>query len=209
MLSLPAAAVLVAAAYLLGSVPFALLLGWLKGVDIRAVGSGNIGATNLSRALGRPWGIGAFALDFLKGLLPVLAAGWAAEAPESGGILTDHGRMACALAAILGHIFPIWLRFRGGKGVATTFGAVAGLAWQASLAAGAVWTVLYLATRTVSIASLAAAPVFPAAVIFLMRNAPAQVAIPMDVLSVLAAGLIVFRHRSNIQRLLHREENRF
>jgi acyl phosphate:glycerol-3-phosphate acyltransferase len=208
-LSIPAAALAAAAAYLLGSVPFALLLGRLKGVDIRTLGSGNIGATNLSRALGRRWGIAAFVLDFLKGLLPVLAAGWIARPGAPEGILADHARMACGLAAIMGHIFPLWLRFRGGKGVATSFGALAGLAWPAALTAGALWLALYGITRTVSIASLAAALVFPVAVIFLFRSHPAEVSVPMGALSVLVAGLILVRHRSNIRRLLTREENRF
>jgi acyl phosphate:glycerol-3-phosphate acyltransferase len=215
-LRLPAAIALVLGAYLLGSVPFALLLGKLRGIDIRKVGSGNIGATNLSRALGRSWGIAGFVLDFLKGLLPVLAAGLAGGPGTDGGDVrpegtfrTEHVEIACALAAVVGHVFPAWLRFRGGKGVATSFGAVAGLAPIAALAGGIVWLGLFLITRTVSIASLAAAAVFPVATVAAYRNAPAAVAVPMDILAALVAGIIVLRHRSNIRRLLTGEEHRF
>jgi glycerol-3-phosphate acyltransferase PlsY len=204
-----AAACLIAAAYLLGSVPFALLLGFLRGIDIRKAGSGNIGATNLTRLLGRRWGIPAFALDMLKGLLPVLAAGWIGSAAVRGGLLAAHAGIACGAAAILGHVFPIWLRFRGGKGVATAFGVVAGIAPLASAAAGIAWIALFFATRTVSIASIAAAAVFPAGVAFLFRSTPAAIAVPMDILAIAVGALIVFRHRSNIRRLLAGQEKRF
>src|SRR5215510_2681621 len=144
-----ALAALLLGSYLLGAVPFALLIGLAKGVDIRKSGSGNVGATNLSRALGRSWGISAFALDFLKGLLPVLAVGWAGGGRPWAGLAEPHVRMAAGAIAILGHVFPVYLRFRGGKGVATSFGALTGLAFWAALAAGAVWLLVYVATRTV------------------------------------------------------------
>ena len=204
------AALLAAFAYLLGAVPFALILGLWKGVDIRKVGSGNIGSTNLSRVLGRKWGIPAFLLDFLKGLIPVLIAGWLPESePGARRVAAEHAAMAAALAAVLGHIFPVYLQLRGGKGVATAFGALTGLVWPASLAAGAVWGALFLATRTVSIASLAAACTFPLGTILYFRTAPSAVAVPMDLLSAAVCALIVARHRSNIRRLLRGEEGRF
>jgi len=204
-------------AYLLGSVPFALLLGFWRGVDIRAAGSRNIGATNLARTAGRRWGIAAFVLDFLKGVLPVLSVAWTASGrpaivgavPESGGPRIEHVQMACALSAILGHILPIYLRFRGGKGVATSFGAISGLSWMAALIAGTVWGAVYLATRTVSIASLIAALVFPAATFFIHRSSPPDVAIPLDLLTVAVAAIILIRHHSNIRRLLSGREHRF
>ncbi len=203
------AAALVAAAYLLGSIPFALILGRIHGVDIRRTGSRNIGATNLSRALGRRWGITAFALDFLKGLIPVLAAGLVGSPePPPGSVLPLHVQTACALAAILGHVFPVWLGLRGGKGVATSFGALSALVWPAALGAGAVWLALYLATRTVSIASLGAAAAFPIATIIVLRHQSAAAALPADILSVLVGALIVVRHRSNIRRLLLGQEGR-
>ena len=206
-MTFPQAALLALLAYLLGAVPFALLLGRIRGVDIRKSGSGNIGATNLSRVLGRRWGIAAFVLDFSKGLLPVLAA--RLLAPEGSPVRGEHAAIACGLAAVLGHVFPVYLGFRGGKGVSTTFGAVTGLSREAALAAGVVWLVLFLATRTVSIASLGAAVVFPAATAIAFRRAPAEVWIPMVVLATAVAVLIVVRHRSNIRRLLQGQENRF
>ena len=207
MTSVPIAALLVAGAYFLGAVPFALLLGFLKGVDIRKVGSGNVGATNLSRALGRAWGVGAFALDFAKGLLPVLAC--SLSSVEGGTVRIEHIQVASGLAAILGHVFPIYLRFRGGKGVATSFGAVTGLVWVAALAAGAVWAALYFATRTVSIASLGAAVVFPLGTAWVARDEPMDVLVPRIGIAIAITLLIVVRHRSNIRRLVRGEESRF
>lgn len=212
---LAAAAGLVLLAYLVGSVPFAFLLGRLRGVDLRKVGSGNIGATNLARVGGARWGVPAFLLDFLKGLAPVLLAGAAGGDPIEGaaiegrGALAAHVQIACALAAVLGHVFPVYLGFRGGKGVATSFGALAGLSWEAALAAGLVWLVLFLWTRTVSIASIGAALAFPIATVLVFRSHPREVALPMDLLAALVAALIVVRHRSNIRRLLLGREARF
>jgi glycerol-3-phosphate acyltransferase PlsY len=176
-------------------------------VDIRKVGSGNIGATNLGRVLGRRWGILGFILDFLKGLAPVLAVPLLPALPD--GVLAAHARIACALAAVLGHVFPLYLGFRGGKGVATSFGALTGLAWPAALAAGFVWLGFFLATRVVSVASIAAACIFPLATAFLFRKSPPSVAWPMDLLALGVAALIIVRHRSNIRRLLSGREGRF
>jgi glycerol-3-phosphate acyltransferase PlsY len=203
-----AACLLCAGAYLLGGVPFGLLLGFLRGVDIRTVGSGNIGATNLSRALGRPWGVAAFLLDFAKGLLPVLAA---RLAPPERLALAAEGWLPilAGLAAVLGHVFPIYLRFRGGKGVATTFGVMAGLAWLPTAVAGAVWGLTFLATRTVSAASLAAALALPVAVALLSRRPQGGVDGPLLGLVAAMSLLVIVRHRANIARLLRGEELKF
>lgn len=188
-------------AYLLGSVPFAWLLGKTRGIDIRRTGSGNPGATNLGRALGRRWAVAAFVLDYGKGLLPVIAA----RQYELGATTTA----LCAIAAIAGHVWTIWLRFRGGKGVATAFGAMTGLAPVASAVAGVLWFALYKATRAVSIASIAAALAFPLGVWTTHLDHPIRDYLPTLLVAILAAGLIIVRHRQNIARLLRGEELRF
>ena len=202
---------LLAGAYLLGSVPFAFLIGRFLGVDIRKTGSGNIGATNLSRAAGRKWGIVAFGLDFLKGLLPVVAATRLSAARPEGFAWTGGGGLALAagLAAILGHVFPVYLGFRGGKGVATTFGVMAALSWVATVAAAAVWLVLYLATRTVSIASMGAALALPAALACLECGRGGGHHAGILVFAAAMGLLILVRHRSNLARLLKGEEHGF
>ncbi|MEE3199257.1 MAG: glycerol-3-phosphate acyltransferase, partial [Planctomycetota bacterium] len=135
-----------------------MLIGKAYGVDIREQGSGNIGATNLGRALGKRWAVAAFLLDFSKGILPTLAASYIAmvntDEPLYLGILAGT-------AAILGHTFPLYLRFRGGKGVATTLGVITGVAPPATVLAGIVWLGVYLKTRTVSISSLATGATLP------------------------------------------------
>jgi len=204
---------LVLGAYLLGSVPFALLLGKTRGVDIRAHGSGNIGATNLGRALGRKWAIGAFLLDFLKGFGPVLAAriALAGRDDDLGARLPWIELEVCA-AAILGHVFPVYLRFKGGKGVATAFGAMTGLEWSAAVSCGAIWAVIYKVTRTVSVASIGAGVAFPLAVwVVHVVHTGHEISsfAPRLLVASAVAILIVVRHRSNIVRLLRGEELAF
>ena len=192
---------LVIASYLLGSVPFAWLLGLSRGVDIRRRGSGNIGATNLGRILGRRWGIAAFLADFAKGLAPVVLARFLFPGGDA-----IHLPLAAGCAAIAGHVLPVWLRFRGGKGVATTFGVLAALAWAASLAAGVVWLALFRVTRVVSLASLGAAVAFPLGVWWSRGDPPSADHAAVQVFSIAVAALIFVRHRANIRRLLRGEE---
>ena len=195
--------------YLLGSVPFALLLGKVKGIDIRQAGSRNIGATNLTRLAGRTWGVAAFLLDFLKGLLPVLVTRWLWPWADNSPVPTSpiHAQILAGLASILGHGFPLYLRFRGGKGVATTFGVMAGLLWLSAVLAGLSWAIAYLIGRTVSIASLVAALTFPVAVFALKHNDPTLPSVLT--LAVTISLLILIRHRTNISRLLSGKEHRF
>lgn len=195
--------------YLLGSVPFALLLGKVKGIDIRQAGSRNIGATNLTRLAGRTWGVAAFLLDFLKGLVAVLVTRWLWPWEDNGSVPMSpvHAQILAGLASILGHVFPLYLRFRGGKGVATTFGVMTGLLWLSAVFAGLSWGVAYLIGRTVSIASLVAALTFPVAVFVLKYDDPTLPAVLT--LAVMISLLILIRHRTNISRLLSGKEHRF
>jgi len=196
--------------YLLGSVSFALLLGRMKGIDIRQHGSGNVGATNLGRALGKKWGILCFVLDLGKGLIPVLGYRMtllaAADEPGDGatGMLLW---LAVGVAAVLGHVFPVFLKFKGGKGVATSAGALLGF-WPVltvpTLASAVVWFGVTKLTAYVGLASVLAAAVLPVLVVgfgLLMGYEPGQIAINTGV-SALLAALVIYRHRSNIKRLL-------
>ena len=188
---------LLLASYLLGSVPTAYLVArWVKGTDIRTVGSGNVGATNAMRAVG-PWaGVVVLLIDGLKGALP---ARWpdlvTPGAPNSWAF-------ACALAAVLGHNFPCFLRFRGGKGVATTLGALIGAQPHLALIALTTWFAVFLPTRYVSLASMAAGVSIPLGQLAL-RRAPSEIA-----LGAVLAALILVRHKTNWQRLRQGTEPR-
>ena len=195
MMGAPAAqAAVLAAAYLLGSIPFGLLLGRaLTGADVRRSGSGNIGATNVARSLGAGAGIATLLLDASKGAL----AAWI-----GGRVLGPEGAAAAGLAATLGHIFPLYLGFRGGKGVATGLGAFLVVDPYAALAAVAVFLLVVALTRRVSAGSLAGSLALPFALFFREAAALIQVA------GWACALLVLFRHRSNMTRLLAGTEPR-
>ena len=189
--------------YLLGAVPFGLLAGLvLKGVDIRERGSRNIGATNALRVLGRPIGIAVHMLDIAKGFVASFALARLFAAGDAGAV-TGLG-IACGSAAILGHVFPVYLKFRGGKGMATSLGAFLGLAWLPTLIGGAVWLAVKTATRYVSVASMAAGVAIPAA----MAALPPWRKPELIVFGAVVALLVIVRHRSNIVRLIHGTENK-
>lgn len=191
--------------YLLGSIPFGLLVARCKGIDIRQHGSGNIGATNVLRVVGKKWGILVFALDALKGWGAVVLA-MGCFSTIGGPNTLDVGILGivAALACILGHNFPVWLGFKGGKGVATTAGVLVGLMPVAALVAFAVWCVVFKVSRYVSLASIVAAVAIPIAVWCKAQRVDA-----IFCFSVLVAALGIWRHRSNIQRLRAGTENRF
>ena len=206
-----AAVFVILGAYMLGSIPWGYIIGRIYGVDVRTVGSKNIGATNVTRTVGRIPGKICFALDFLKGGLPVLAAQQIAAAGvwKSGAELVV---VAVMLATILGHIFPVFLQFKGGKGVSTAAGSIMALAPIPLIAAFSVWVVVFLVSRYVSLASISAAAVLPVvAWAFSMGNIGADVArskLTLIFLTVVAV-LAVVRHHSNIRRLLNGTESRF
>ena len=203
-----------AAAYLIGSIPFGLLIARVRGVDLRAGGSGNIGATNVGRLLGARWGYLCFALDVLKGLLPVLAVGALLRGLRAGGQdlpATYHQAawLAVGFGCIAGHVFSLYLGFRGGKGVATSLGVLLGIFPYftfAGLAALGVWIVVTLTTRYVSLASMTAAAAFLP--LFVAFNWPATKLWPLGAFAAAMAVLVIARHKANILRLLNGTENK-
>lgn len=182
-------------AYLLGSIPSGFILGKFAGVDVRQVGSGNVGATNVAREVGKWQGALTLLADALKGVVPV-AIGLAMRlAPEAVA--------AIAGAAFLGHLYPIFLKFRGGKGVATGLGALLVIAPLATLVLVAVFAVVVFLTRLVSLSSMIAAALAPFA-LWMVLQPPAIV-----FLGAFLAAMILWRHRGNIQRLIAGTEPRF
>ncbi len=209
MNELPWILLAILAAYAVGSVPFGWLVARLaKGVDIRTVGSGNIGATNVARSIGKPWGLLVLLLDALKGLLPT--ALFPLAALEASDPRLTHLRVFCGLAAIVGHMFPCWLRFRGGKGVATALGVVIVLSPIASAIAAGVFAVTVALSRIVSLSSMLAASSYAVVALWQLWPAPfSGDTWSQGLFSVAIPLLIVLRHRSNLKRLLRGEEPRF
>ena len=192
-------------AYLLGSIPFGLLAGKMKGLDIRQHGSGNIGTTNVFRVCGKSLGIVVFMLDVLKGIVPVLIAKQAVQDPNVGEGLQP---ILAGVFAILGHNFPVWLKFKGGKGIATSAGVLGGLLPWTLLVAVITWIGFFIATRYVSVASILAAvslPITTAVLTYRSDGLPTAYL----VFTLIIALLAIWRHRSNIQRLRAGKENRF
>ena len=188
------------ACYLLGGVPFGLLLGRLKGLDIRQHGSGNIGATNVGRVCGRGWGICCFILDGGKGLLAVLVAIGLAPRLQ---LEPDVAGITAAAGTVVGHIFSVYLKFKGGKGVATAAGAMLGLAPWAILIGLAVWLVVLAIWRYVGLASIAAAVALPLAALALNQAGRGPLlSPPVVIVLAMLATLTVVRHKSNIRRML-------
>jgi glycerol-3-phosphate acyltransferase PlsY len=190
----PLAGVALVVAYLLGSIPFSYLVARLKGVDVRRVGSGNVGATNVMRSAGRAAGLAAFVLDFLKGS----AATWLALRLAGPTVAA-----AAAVTAVVGHMFPVWLRFKGGKGVATGAGAFLPVLPVPAVAGLLTFAVVAGLTRYASVGSIAGASALPV-VAFLMR-APAA----SSWAAMVAAALIIWKHRGNLRRIAAGTEQRF
>lgn len=182
-------------AYLLGSVPTGFLLGSLAGVDVRKAGSGNVGATNVARVAGKTHGILTLLGDTAKGFVPVFLAFQLGLGAVVAG--------TAALAAFLGHVYPVFLRFQGGKGVATALGALLVLAPVAALGLMVIFSLVAAATRTVSLASIVAAGAAPVA-IWLFGYPPASA-----VAGLVMALMVIWRHRDNIERLRAGVEPKF
>ncbi len=216
---------LIVGAYLLGSIPFGVVIAKARGVDIRECGSGNIGATNVGRVLGKRLGLLCFVLDLGKGAAPVLVAGswygildeWATEIP----VRTSWLWLAVGVAPLVGHMASVFLRFRGGKGVATAFGALLAM-WPTlgipAVIAFAAWLLVVGISRIVSLASMMAAVTVPIATILLLLTAPVPESVaateitarmaPPIIVSIAIASLVLWRHRANLRRLLSGDEPR-
>jgi acyl phosphate:glycerol-3-phosphate acyltransferase len=188
-------AIFCVAAYVAGSVPFGLVIARAKGVDLRAVGSGNIGATNVARALGKGWAIAVLFLDAAKGLVPVMMGKRLGLAPPAVAL--------AGAAAIVGHMFTIFLRGRGGKGVATSLGVAFALSPLAALGGFGLYLVAYLLFRVSSVGSLLGIWSFPVLATLFGGLPRAYLA-----LAVGDAVLVTIRHRENIRRLVRGEEKR-
>ncbi|HZE63410.1 MAG TPA: glycerol-3-phosphate 1-O-acyltransferase PlsY [Pyrinomonadaceae bacterium] len=220
----PAAVILIA--YLLGSIPFGyLIVRSSKRADIRETGSGGTGATNVSRRAGKAAGVLTLVLDALKGAAAVviakLALGLPIFAASGGPSLAQAANSsvaienvywwvaAAAIAAIVGHIFPVWLGFRGGKGVATGVGVFLVLAPLAVVFAAVLFLVIVLLTRYVSLGAIVAAATIPVLVLIQNYISPHVEFWPLMTAAIVGAALIIFAHRENIARLIHRTESKF
>ena len=201
-------AVVVIGSYLFGSIPFGYLAGRIAGIDIRKCGSGNVGATNVIRTLGKSYGYPVFVADFLKGFGAVkmslliatrVQSEW--NSPEMFGILA-------AISSVIGHSFPVWLRFKGGKGVATSAGALFALAPVPALVGAAIWILTFWLTRYVSVASVAAAAALPL-IILITTWLSEHGGKSLFYSSVCLAAVVIWRHRSNLSRLMRGTEPRF
>jgi glycerol-3-phosphate acyltransferase PlsY len=193
--------------YLIGSIPTGDIAGRLKGIDIRSVGSGNPGFTNVLRTLGPAVAAPVLIVDIGKGLAAVLLI---AGALGAGSPLGQEGiRLAAGLSAVAGSIWPVFARFRGGRGVAVACGVFGAMAPFATLAALLLWLAIVLTTRYVSLGSLAAVIVLPWAVMFEARLTGDRRPLALTLTALLVALVVIIRHRANIGRLLKGTENRF
>ena len=211
-------AVAMVIAYLLGSIPVALIIAKAHHIDLRSIGSGNIGATNLSRALGKKWGYVCFLLDALKGFIPMVLIGvffkpvFLQAHPSQTVFLLLW--LTSGIAAVLGHVFPIYAGFKGGKGVATSFGVALGL-WPyfsiCALLSLVIWIGLVLAFRYISLASIVAAIAFPVILLLAIMVVPdwkLSILWPLFAASGLIPITIVVRHRENVKRILAGTESK-
>ena len=196
------------ASYLIGSIPAGYIAGRIVGIDIRTVGSGNIGATNVTRVLGKRYGYPVFIVDFLKGFAAVGMSIMIAKRTQPLLIPSELFGVVGAVACVLGHSFPVWLGFKGGKGVAASAGALFGLMPFVALIAVAVWLIIFYLTRYVSVASMTAALAVPIAILSMMFLGQTD-RTTLLYFSICLAAVVIFRHRSNLSRLVRGAEPRF
>ena len=194
--------------YLFGSFPAGYFAGRLAGVDVRTVGSGNIGATNVLRVLGKKWGYPVFIMDALKGFAAVRSAYLLADYWPATKLFADYFAIVAALMSVAGHMFPVWLGFKGGKGVATSAGALIGLMPLAVPVVFLVWVIVFETTRYVSVASIVASIALPV-IAGLLAHWNFVHTWALIYFSILIMLLVLWRHRSNFARLLNGTEQRF
>ena len=191
------------AAYLIGGVPFGFLIGKARGVDVRTVGSKNIGATNVFRTVGKGWGLVAFVLDVLKGLLPTLAAKYLGPVGEF-----RYLPLAVGAACVVGHMLTPYMKFKGGKGVATAFGMLLGLVPALVGVAFALFAVVFAMSHFISLGSCTAALFLAVGVWFRWLGCEGRANLPQAALITAMALFVVWKHRSNIARLVRGSENK-
>ena len=190
----------IAGAYLVGGIPFGYLVGRMRGVDVRTVGSKNIGATNVFRTVGKKWGFLAFFLDVMKGLLPTLAAkAWGCA---------DWLPLAVGVACVVGHMLTPYMKFKGGKGVATAFGMLLGLMPALVGVAFLVFVVAFALTNYISFGSCSAAAFLAVSVWFPILGTRGYADLPQCILVTAIALFVIWKHRSNIARLVSGTENK-
>lgn len=189
--------------YLFGSIPWGFIIGKLKGIDIREHGSKNTGATNVTRVLGKSFGYICFALDFFKGFMPSFIMIYIIVLP------TDAGVIFAILGTFLGHIFPIYLKFKGGKGVATGTGAVIAVSPLATIIGFIIWVIIFKTTRYVSVASITAAILVPVLTIVFSATGTYQLSAALQIFVAIIGVITIIKHKSNIIRLLKGTEYRF
>jgi glycerol-3-phosphate acyltransferase PlsY len=196
------------ASYFAGSIPFGLIIGkTIKGIDLRDHGSGNIGATNAGRVLGHKWGLICLVLDALKGLLPVIILPQLLFATNSS--VLSHASVLAGIATIVGHMFPCWLGFRGGKGVATSLGVLLVLSPWGVLIAAILFFVSLVVWRFVSLSSMIAATGFGTYELMRLTPSPfSETTWSQGLFAIMVPVLIIVQHRSNIRRLLMGEESK-
>ena len=201
-------AAVVLVSYLLGSIPAGYVAGRIAGIDIRHAGSGNIGATNVTRVLGKRYGYPVFIVDFLKGLVAVSMSILIEKRAQPVLVPTQLFGIVAAISCVIGHSFPVWLGFKGGKGVATSMGALFGLMPFVALIGVGVWVITFEVTRYVSVASMTAALAVPVSILILIPLKQTGGAVLLY-FSICLAALVIFRHRSNLSRLVRGTEPRF
>ena len=194
-------AIWIVGAYLIGGIPFGFLIGKMRGVDVRTVGSKNIGATNVFRTVGKKWGLIAFVCDVLKGLLPTLAARHFAAEPS-------WLPLCVGVATVVGHMLTPYMKFRGGKGVATAFGMMLGLIPALVGTAFAIFAIVFACSHFISLGSCVSAAFLAVAIWFPILGTCGSADLPQCVLVTLIALFIIWKHRSNIGRLVHGNENK-